>query len=77
MIETANLSHPGGGALRKFRVVLSLPRSGGFAQNGALAAELDLALGYLGEERTPAALADKFVDVGNYFNRQNDMCSSG
>ncbi len=39
-------------------------------------AELDLALGDLSKERTPAPLADEFVDFGNQLNRQDDLGSS-
>jgi hypothetical protein len=49
----------------QFRVIFGLPRAGDVLQDFALKAELDLALGQLGQERTPASLADEFVDAGD------------
>lgn len=70
------MPHPRGRSLSQFRVVLGVPCSGGFPQHFALAAELDLALGQLGQERTPAPLADKLIYLVNNINRQDDMRSS-
>jgi hypothetical protein len=76
IVESAHLPYSGGGSLRPLRVVFGLPRSGGFPQDLALPAELDFALGQLGQERAPAVLADQLIDVGDHVNRKDDVRSS-
>ena len=56
-------------------MIFGFPCSGSFLQDVALAAKLNFALSQLGEKRTPASLADEFVDIGNHVNRQNDVGS--
>jgi hypothetical protein len=40
-------------------------------------AELDFALGELGQERTSSPFADQLVDAGSHVNRKDDVRSSG
>jgi hypothetical protein len=47
-------------------MILVLPRPLGGSQCLALLAALDFVAGCLCQERTPAALADEFVDVGEH-----------
>jgi hypothetical protein len=70
------MPHPSGGSLDQFWVIFGFPCTGSFAQHFALAAEFNLALRQLGYKRTPAPLADEFVDVGNQFDRKDDVCPS-
>jgi hypothetical protein len=57
-------------------MIFVLPRSFGISQGVALLAALDFVAGYLCQERTPAALADEFIDAGNHFERKDDVRSS-
>ena len=75
-VEGTDLLYPRGGSPIQLRMVFGLPGSRGFLQDLALVAELDLALGQLGQERTTAALADESIDVGNQVDRQDYVRSS-
>jgi len=68
--------HPRRRAVFEFRMVFVLPCSLGGAQSVALLAALDFIASHFGQKRTPAALADELVDVGNQVNRKDDVGSS-
>jgi|HubBroStandDraft_1064217.scaffolds.fasta_scaffold2387887_2 hypothetical protein len=57
-------------------MILILPCAFGCAKGIALLATLDFIARHLRQECTAAALADQFVDVGNYVNRKDDMRSA-
>lgn len=72
----AHLVHPCCRSVLQLGMLFVFPRSLGGAECVTLLAALDFVAGYFGQERTPATLANKFVDGSNHIHRKDDVRSS-